>query len=218
MGPRKAALESRVVVFIDYQNVYRGARDAFGWRDSRGFVGNIRPLRLARLLAEGADRRLTQARVYTGVPVAERDPKGHAVMQRRLAAWKADAPGLVDVYVRSLRYPPRQGREKGVDVQLAVDVVRLAMENAYDVLVLASADSDLLPVLEFVAERYPEKAIETMGWRGLPEGDAAAPLDVRGFDVRRHRLTLDEFTAVEDVTNYFGRAPVVRPESGSEHR
>ena len=139
-------------------------------------------------------------------------------MQRRLAAWKADAPGLVDVYERSLRYPPRQGREKGVDVQLAVDVVRLAMENAYDVFVLASADSDLLPVLEFVAERYPEKAIETMGWRGLAEGDAAAPLDVRGFDVRRHRLALEEFAAVEDVTNYFERAPVARPDSRSERR
>jgi hypothetical protein len=45
---------------------------------------------------------------------------------------------------RSPSYPPPQGREKGVDAQLAVDLVAGATDDDYDLAVLASADSDLL--------------------------------------------------------------------------
>ena len=56
---------------------------------------------------------------------------------------------------RSLRYPrgwptvPAQ--EKGIDVALAVDFVKLAVEGDYDVGVMLSTDNDLLPALEVVA-------------------------------------------------------------------
>jgi uncharacterized LabA/DUF88 family protein len=210
----------RVVVFIDYQNMYRSAREAFGWTQERGFMGNFRPLRLGRGLAAGQGRRLTQARVYTGVPAPERDGIGHAIMQRRLAAWKAEAPELVEVLSRSLRYPPREGREKGVDVQLAVDFVRLAIEGTYDVAALASADTDLLPALEFVIAHFPEKQIETMSWQAAPEAteDVAAPLDVPGGQVRRRLLARDDFSKVEDTTNYSQKAQSAGPAPGQSGR
>lgn len=103
--------------------MYHGAREAFGWENHPGHFGNFRPLALARMLSQAPDRRLVQVRVYTGVPTAARDRKGNAIQQRRIAAWVADAPDVVEIFPRRLRYPPESGREKGVDVELAIDLV-----------------------------------------------------------------------------------------------
>lgn len=40
--------------------------------------------------------------------------------------------------------------EKGVDTRIATDMIRLAWEDAYDIAVLASSDSDLVPAVEFL--------------------------------------------------------------------
>ncbi len=40
--------------------------------------------------------------------------------------------------------------EKGVDTAIATDMIRLAWEGAYDVAILASADSDFVPAVEFL--------------------------------------------------------------------
>jgi len=40
--------------------------------------------------------------------------------------------------------------EKGVDTLIATDMIRLAWENAYDVAVLATSDSDLVPAVQFL--------------------------------------------------------------------
>ena len=55
---------------------------------------------------------------------------------------------------QGLRYPPTwptdPAQEKGIDVALAIDFVRLAITGAYDVGVMMSTDTDLLPALRFV--------------------------------------------------------------------
>ena len=38
--------------------------------------------------------------------------------------------------------------EKGVDVQIAVDIVRGAIKNEYDICYLISSDTDLLPAIQ----------------------------------------------------------------------
>ncbi|MDE2180149.1 MAG: NYN domain-containing protein [candidate division NC10 bacterium] len=40
--------------------------------------------------------------------------------------------------------------EKGVDTYIATDMIRLAWENAYDLAVLATSDSDLVPAVKFL--------------------------------------------------------------------
>lgn len=40
--------------------------------------------------------------------------------------------------------------EKGVDTLIATDMIRLAWEDAYDLAVLATSDSDLVPAVEFL--------------------------------------------------------------------
>lgn len=43
--------------------------------------------------------------------------------------------------------------EKGVDTYIATDMIRLAWEGAYDIAVLASSDSDLVPAVEFLSQK-----------------------------------------------------------------
>jgi len=44
----------RVVVFIDWQNLYKGARDAFHQGQGPRLLGNVGPLRLAQRLIHSA--------------------------------------------------------------------------------------------------------------------------------------------------------------------
>lgn len=47
----------------------------------------------------------------------------------------------------------RRTQEKGVDTAIVTDMIRLAWESAYDVAVLVSSDSDLVPAVEFLELR-----------------------------------------------------------------
>lgn len=57
---------------------------------------------------------------------------------------------------REIEHCPHCGKrivatvEKGVDTHIATDMIRLAWENAYDLAVLATSDSDLVPAVEFL--------------------------------------------------------------------
>jgi uncharacterized LabA/DUF88 family protein len=84
---------------------------------------------------------LVDVRYYTGIHDPNIRPKPHALMSRRLAAYAADG---VNVWSLPLKYD-RDGnaREKGVDVRLALDVVKFARDSLYDVAVIVSEDSDL---------------------------------------------------------------------------
>ena len=69
----------------------------------------------------------------------------------------------IEIFSRKLRYrnqtvklPDGQmftflvGQEKGVDVRIALDIIRLARENAYDVCLVLSQDQDLSEVADEV--------------------------------------------------------------------
>lgn len=202
MSPSTGA--ARAVVFVDYQNMYRGAREAFGYDAHPGHFGNFRPISFGRVLTREEGCVLVQVRVYTGIPVPQRDRKGNAIMQRRIASWVSDSPDKVEVFPRPLRYPPSQGREKGVDVELAIDIVRLALDDVYDIAIVASADTDLVPALEFVVRRCPDKLVETVAWEPEPgrEAMAAAPIDVPGGGVRRRTIPKRDFERIAERRNF----------------
>jgi uncharacterized LabA/DUF88 family protein len=195
-----------VIVFIDAQNAYMTARDAFGWSGEIGRFGSYRPLLLGRVLAAGRD--LKQVRIYTGVPSNEKDKTGYQANQRRIASWKAEGSGLVEVFERTLKYAPRQPpREKGVDVLLAVDLVRLALEDeGFDVAVLLSGDTDLVPAVEFVVDHKGSTSIESAMWEPLPNCECAEPLGVSTEagrpQIARRKVTYDEFMRAADKRNF----------------
>jgi uncharacterized LabA/DUF88 family protein len=195
----------RTVVFVDYQNAYRSARQAYGWEAEGGHYGNLNPYGLGRQMVRSGGRVLSQVRVYTGIHTPQRNPPQHAQMQRRMSAWVAAAPDKVQLFPRPLRYSARRpkGEEKGVDVELAIDLVRLAIDDEFDVAVLASADSDLVPPLQFVADRFPEKALVTVGFEPIDGCVAPAPLDLPRGNVERTWITKRDFDRMADKRNFY---------------
>ena len=202
----------RVMVFTDSQNVLHSARRAFFGRREEYVTssqdGQYDPLSLAQLLAgrrsggrEG--RELVQARIYTGRPDAYLDPKGHGANTRQCNAWEQRG---VHVTHRPLRYPHRwpknsDGRrpvEKGIDVAIAVDLVRFAQKDAFDVAIVCSADTDLIPALVDVMDNTPA-VVEVAGWRDQSYGQR---ITIKGRDLFCHWLYRDNYDAVHDPTDY----------------
>jgi uncharacterized LabA/DUF88 family protein len=69
-------------------------------------------------------------------------------MQRRLEAYEAAGANTIPI---QLRYDKNgRGREKGVDVRIAIDLTRLGQKGLYDVAVVVSEDSDLNPAISEV--------------------------------------------------------------------
>ena len=203
---------TRVAVFIDYQNVYHCARLAFGdpENDPPTF-GHVLPQRLGLLLKQlgedvDPDRELQAVTVYRGEPGAKSHPRLQSAFSRQVAAWRASP--LTTVRTRLLRYQPTEwsfgkpvrwrGEEKGIDVLIALDVAIGARDDCYDVAVVVSADTDLIPAIE-VALRAG-KRVETATWSSKTL--RTKPLTVAGWRIWNHWLDRQRFDYVRDDTNY----------------
>lgn len=212
------AVTPRLRVFIDYQNAYMRARECFGGAATeRDFTfGQIFPRRLGvrlRQMAEdgGKVRALDQVRVYRGEPDAQRNPTGQAACQRQVRFWQAQQS--VEVFTRLLNYRPTRWengkpvewevREKGIDVMLAVDMVMGAARDEYDVAILMSADTDLIPAAEAVIDAG--KWIEFAAWR--PDVGYASHLRIDGRKTWCHHLRRADFNIVADPTDYTKPVP-----------
>lgn len=198
--------DPRVVVFIDYQNVYRRARGCFGLDGDSHPAGQISPVLFARrILANDRreSRQLQEVRVYRGLPDSTRDPKAYGAARRQIAVWERDP--LTRVFSRALRYPlgwpQEKAQEKGVDVALAVDFVVMAVRGEYDVGILMSTDTDLVPALEAVTmlNGDPHPRAEVAAWS---TGGSSGRLRVPGRNLWCHWLDLSDYHAIADMRDY----------------
>jgi len=201
------SVAQRVVVFLDYQNIYHRARDAFCARDAAAREGQVDALALGQLLASRVPGgRLAGVRVYRGRPSKRRDSRSYAAYRRQTAMQASRGGGLVTVISRNLRYPPdwprRSAQEKGIDVALAVDFVMMIARRECDMGILFSSDTDLVPALEAVLELRPKDppACEVAAWAA--PGARPRSLSVRAASIRRHLLSAADFRAVADPTDY----------------
>ncbi len=139
--------------FVDGQNLFHGAREAFGYT-----FPNFDPLALARDVCGGRGWTLVSTHFFTGVPDAVDNPRWNHFWAAKLAVM--GTRGIV-TYSRPLRYRNQTvtlpdgtttttlvGQEKGIDVRIALDAVRLARQNAYDVALVFSQDQDLSEVAD----------------------------------------------------------------------
>jgi uncharacterized LabA/DUF88 family protein len=198
-------LTDRVIVFIDAQNMYQGARRAFFQVHDFHTRGQFRPDALDQLIvASGppaAVRALQEVRIYSGRPDATRQPQAYAAHMKQCHAWSTAGATVI---TRPLRYPHtwphEKAQEKGIDVLIAVDLVTLAIDNAYDIAVLASADTDLIPALEYVARQLaPAKKAEVAAWRSA---SFRGRLSVTGVNVWCHWLDIAKYQQLADSTDY----------------
>lgn len=195
----------RLVLFVDAQNMYRGARRAFFPDPISHIDGQFNPVQLGQLIASrpvgGVKRVLHEVRVYTGRPKRIQEPKSYAANLRQCAAWEKWG---AKVFARPLRYPhgwPKsKAQEKGIDVTLAIDFIALAIDGGYDIGVLASADTDLRPALEFVLKRYRGiRQVEVAAWRSQLK---SVRLYIPRTKLWCHWLYKADFDQIADLTDY----------------
>jgi len=161
----KEPATKRAVCFIDGQNLFHSAKAAFGFT-----FPNYDVSALARYACGVNSWNCASVRFYTGVPDAGDKPFWNHFWTAKGA--QIGREGVV-VFTRSLKYRNKEvrlpdgtthafldGDEKGIDVRLALDVIRLAHKREYDVAVIFSRDQDLSEV----ADEVREIAIDQNRW------------------------------------------------------
>ena len=137
------------IVFIDGQNLYHRARDAWAPDPPVQHTPYSWPSYDVEKLAAWIIRRvpgrvLKQIRFYTGVPNSsgtERNRFWHGFWTNKLRHLRNRG-----VYVYTGHVNPG-GQEKGVDVSLAIDLIQLTHERSYDTAVIVSQDWDFGPAV-----------------------------------------------------------------------
>lgn len=144
----------RADVFVDGQNLFYAAKKAFGYPYLNADI-----LKLSHAVCTRCGWDLGRTHFYTGVPDAADNALWHQFWSAKLGAMGHQG---VKVFSRSLRYRNRTvevdgkpytflvGQEKGVDVRLALDVVRAVYRRECDVVLIFSQDQDLSEVAEEV--------------------------------------------------------------------
>lgn len=200
----------RAVAFIDGQNLFHAAREAFG-----RVYPDYDVVALAGRVCNEAGWTLAQTRFYTGVPDAADNPFWHGFWTAKLAAM---GRRHVRVFSRSLRYQNRAvtlpdgtihtflaGQEKGIDVRIAVDVIRMAHRGEYDVAVIFSQDQDLSEV----AQEIRVIAHEQQRWIKVASAFPVSPTtrNRRGIDgTDWARISRATYEACLDRRDYRPRA------------
>jgi uncharacterized LabA/DUF88 family protein len=188
----------RTVAFIDGQNLFHAAREAFGYT-----YPNYDVLELARAVSARKGWQLQEVRFYTGIPEAVDNPFWHAFWAAKLLAMSRAG---VRVYSRPLRYRNRvvevpgfgqhtflAGDEKGIDVRIALDVIRMAHHRELDVALLFSQDQDFSEL----AREIRQISLEQDRWIKLACAFPSSPTsrNVRGVEgsdwVPVDRITYD---------------------------
>jgi uncharacterized LabA/DUF88 family protein len=183
----------RASMVVDYQNVHLTARDVF---DPRGASHHslIHPMQFARrAVVERNDRQregfphaeLTRVTAFRGLPHVDHDWEQHRRCLDQASRWRRDG---ATVELRDLKYRYERGadgreirdvhgrkvpigrpQEKGIDVLCALACLNESERPDVDLVILASRDTDLVPVLDELYDRRgrePQRfaRVETVAW------------------------------------------------------
>ena len=175
----------RAVAFVDGQNLYFAARESFGYS-----YPNYDVKALSQALCTQNGWELRETRFYTGIPDEADNQRWHAFWTHKLAVMGRQG---VRIYSRPLRYRNKRvrlpdgsestflsGEEKGIDVRLAIDVIRMAHRQEFDVAVIFSQDQDLSEV----ARELRQIAREQRRWIKVASAFPRSPTSAnrRGID------------------------------------
>lgn len=153
MSPNEPTVK-KVIVFVDGQCLYRAVKEAFGYT-----YPNYDIKKLAETICMHQGWKLDNIYFYTGIPDIQDDPFWHNFWSKKLSRMGRQG---IHIFSRGLRYHNEHikciicgkyftklvGHEKGIDVRLALDVIRLADEQVYDAALIFSQDQDLSEIAE----------------------------------------------------------------------
>ena len=145
----------RAITFFDGQNLFYAVKKAFGYR-----WPNYDPLALGRAVCGSRGWNLLETYFYTGLPNPSDDPFWNHFWSAKLAVMGTRG---IHTYWRHLKYRNQTvslpsggstvvlvGQEKGIDIRIALDMVRMAREKTFDVALIFSQDQDLSEVADEV--------------------------------------------------------------------
>jgi len=139
------------ILFFDGQHLYRSAKDAWRPLPAVGHSNYSWPSydveKLANVLVSRKPNCvLKQIRFYTGVPSLNSNQHWHTFWTNKLRYLKSQGVEIYEGRINSA------GREKGVDVRIAVDLIRLTYEQKYEVAMIVSQDRDFSPAVQLAEE------------------------------------------------------------------
>ena len=145
----------RAIAFFDGQNLFYAAKEAFGYS-----YPNYDPKLLAERICASKGWTVAGIHFYTGVPSLGDKADWNHFWTAKMAVMGTRG---IQTFSRALRYRNQTvtlpdgslavtlvGQEKGVDVRIALDIVRLALDGKYDVALIFSQDQDLSEAVEDV--------------------------------------------------------------------
>lgn len=143
----------RASIFIDGQNLFHSVKESFGY-----IYPNYDVAKLSASICATHGWQPVRTYFYTGIPDASDNIFWNGFWVAKLAA--IGKQGVV-VFSRPLRYRNQVvtlpdgsihtflvAQEKGIDVRIALDIVRVSMVNECDVVVVFSQDQDLSEVAD----------------------------------------------------------------------
>jgi uncharacterized LabA/DUF88 family protein len=142
---------AHAIAFIDGQNLFAAARDAFGVK-----APSFDVVALSHAVAEAQGWEVHGVRFSSGVPAADDNERPHRAWSSQLREMRTL---VVHATVRPLRRRRKRVRlddgttaeltvleEKGIDVRIALDILRAVSDRACDVVLLFSQDQDFAEV------------------------------------------------------------------------
>lgn len=183
----------RASVVVDYQNVHLTAKDVFNPRGER-HESLIHPVQFARTAVQTRNAKqrpgypaaeLSRTIVFRGLHHVDHDWEQHRRCLAQATQWRSDgaivelrdlkyryqygADGRPVLDVTGKKIPIGRPEEKGIDVLCALACLREAARPDIDLVILASRDTDLVPVLDELHDLHgtdPARygRIETVSW------------------------------------------------------
>ncbi|MFX0032133.1 MAG: NYN domain-containing protein [Candidatus Hodarchaeota archaeon] len=135
----------RIIIFVDNSNIFKGFRKYNIKADYE---------KLKSLITK--DRKLEGIFLYEGAiyPLSPEKKKWYEDLRVKSG---------FNIKISFDKITLNEAFEKKVDIKIAIDIISLAYENAYDTAVLVSGDGDFIPVIKKVKEL--DKKIEIWAFR-----------------------------------------------------
>jgi uncharacterized LabA/DUF88 family protein len=186
----------RVVAFFDCQNLFKASKNLWGYS-----YPNFDPIRLAQFVTEknrDESWKLERIRLYTGIHDKKRSPEWYDFWNRKFSRHRA-TDTRVFYFTSPLRYSDGVPREKGVDIRIALDLVRMARKDEYDIALLFSQDNDFSEA----AQEIREIAIEYGRWIKIASAYPSGTSSARGVDKTDWiPISREEYDTCIDPTDY----------------
>ena len=99
-----------------------------------------------QLVAKQSNCSLEQIRFYTGVPSLSLKPFWHKFWTNKLRYLRNNGVKVQTGHISS------GGHEKGVDVSIAIDLIKLTYERRYEVVNIVSSDQDFGPAIRLAKQ------------------------------------------------------------------